>query len=183
MGMHAAVDGNDLAGQIAVAALGHGRGDPLGEQKRSAQVDGQRGVEVGHRHLVQGLHPAEPRIGDQHIDCAELRLGVVDKPRGRPGLAQVGADGHRPSVRSLDALGQGPRGGLVAAVAEGDGGSGSGQALGDRGPDASAGPGDEGDLAREGLGVEHRSPFCTGTTGAGNMTAISDLASIPTAQP
>ena len=89
------------------AALHHPGEDPLGEQERRPQVDGEHAVERRGIDVLPAARRAEAMIGHQHVHRPELGLDAVDQ-RGRRGrVPEIALHQQRPCPRRLHGAGIG----------------------------------------------------------------------------
>ena len=158
---HHVVLGPAVGAAAREAALAGGRGDvddvaaAAGEHPRDDLLDAEHhAVDVDVDHPLGGgvvlvpdrvadLH--DPRVVDQDVDRAELRLGAVEEVLDRRALGHVELEGDGAVTELLGGL----LGGREVEVADGDLHALAQEGLRGGAADAAGGAGDRGDLAGE----------------------------------
>ena len=135
--------------EAAVVALGQGRVEGAGGELEGADQEAVEELVVGEVEAVDRVAAAVAADEvDEAVDVAEALLGRGGPVVGGGFVEEVHGPGVDAVVGEGEVLGDGV-GDLLAAVGEGEGGAGVGEALGDDGPEAAAGPGDGDDPSVE----------------------------------
>ena len=148
------------SGSLLVHVLDAG----LGGQERAVEMDGQHLLPIGEGKLLDRMHDLDAGIGDEDVDPAEGRDGLLDAGIDLLFVGDVHGDANsRLGVAELLS-----RVGRAVAFEVGDRHAAAGLdvALGDRMADAAGGAGDEGNFA-----VEFH-----GTRSSGLEIVVDDLA-------
>ena len=137
-------DVDDPAG----APLAHPRGNRLNDEELTLEVDRQGCVPVILGDVLQGGRALDAGVVDEHVDSAELRLGLTHHPRHGLAIRDIRLERDR-----ARAVARGERDGLLRRVGLGAVGSavvidheirpGGGQSGDRRASDPAAGPRDQ----------------------------------------
>ena len=115
----------------ALALLPHADGGGAGTGERTPEMGGDDGVEVVVGHLPQHAVAQDARVGDEHVEPAELADGAGDQAVGGLGGADGDGLGDGAGAGAPQRLG-GPLGGFGVDVVDDDGGAGRGEGGGVR---------------------------------------------------
>ena len=134
----------------------HARQHELGQLERCPHLHLEHHPVVLLGERLDGAEPRDRAVVDEHVDRAELALGLGDEAGAVLGPGEVGGDRHGRAAGVDDRLHglvdrafERALAGLGRARRHGDARSLGGEAAGDLGADAAAGAGDDGDPSVE----------------------------------
>jgi hypothetical protein len=131
--------------RAAAGLLTHNRTGRIRARDGALEVDGEQQVQLAlpvPAGLVAGEHVGA-RVVHPDVEAAEPLACLRDERLAARARREVGAGDERAAARCGDAIGNGARAVLAAAVRHEHRRAGAGERLGDRGADAAARPSDD----------------------------------------